>query len=120
MNGLKNLSLLNTWYPNYRLGEEYYGNNLGEVYKKTNDSYRKMSPYKNRDGYIEYVLTNIDKKKKHIMGHIVCATLFVSGRTVERNEVNHNDGNRSNNKAYNLTWLTHAENIQHSYRELRK
>ena len=62
----------------------------------------------------------IDKKKKHIMGHIVCATLFVSGRTVERNEVNNNDGNRSNNKAYNLTWLTHAENIQHSYRELRK
>ena len=54
------------------------------------------------------------------MGHIVCATLFVNGRTVERNEVNHNDGNRSNNKAYNLTWLTHAENIQHSYRELRK
>ena len=32
MNGLKNLSLLNKWYPKYRLGEEYYGNNLDALW----------------------------------------------------------------------------------------
>ena len=118
---MKNLSKLNMWYPHYKLGEEYWADANGEVFKLTkNGDYRKMLPYKNRDGYIEYVLTNIDKKKKHIMGHIISATLYVTGRTAERNEVNHNDGNRTNNHPNNLTWMTHQENIVHSYTYLRK
>ena len=31
-------------------------------------------------------------------------------------EVNHEDGDKSNNKAYNLTWATREQNIQHGFR----
>ena len=65
---MKNLSKLNVWYPHYKLGEEYWADEEAKVYKlKKDGTYKLMLPYKNRDGYIEYVLTNIDKKKKHIM-----------------------------------------------------
>ncbi len=116
---LKNLSILNKT-RNYNLGEKYFGDDQGNVYKVTNekDTYTQISPYVNRDGYVEYVLTNLDSKKKHIMGHIICATLWIPN-PLKKPEVNHNDGNRSNNKKSNLTWSTHAENVQHSYDELR-
>lgn len=66
---LKNLNLLNSINKHYKLGDEYFGNEYGEVYKlKEDGSYHKMSPYDNRDGYTEYVLTNSDGVKKHIMG----------------------------------------------------
>lgn len=117
---LKQLAGLNKLYPEYKLGKEYFGNEYGDVYKlKDDDSYHQMSPYTNRDGYVEFVLTNEDKDKKHIMGHIVSAGLFVKGRKNVDDEVNHDDGDRSNNYYKNLSWLTHQKNIQHSYDELR-
>lgn len=118
---LKNLSLLNKLKRGYNLGDEYFGDNKGNVYKATDvkDEYEKMSPYKNRDGYIEYVLTNKDKEKKHIMAHIICATLWVPN-PLKKPEVNHNDGKRDNNNSTNLKWIDHDDNIQHSYDKLRK
>ena len=79
-----------------------------------------MSPYENRDGYIEYVLTNEDKVKKHIMCQIIVAGLFVNGRTEIKNEVNHKNGKRNDNRKENLEWVSRAGNIQHSYEKLRK
>lgn len=117
---LRNLNILNKTRK-YNLGDLYYGDDQGNVYKKYGDEkdmYKLISPYVNRDGYVEFVLTNNDSKKKHIMGHIICATLWIPN-PLKKREVNHKDGNRSNNKKDNLTWSTHSENVQHSYDELR-
>ncbi len=117
---LKNLNLLNSINKHYKLGDEYFGNEYGEVYKlKEDGSYHKMSPYDNRDGYTEYVLTNSDGVKKHIMGQIVSAGLFVKGYSETKCEVNHKDGDRSNNYYKNLEWKSHQDNVQHSYDKLR-
>ena len=48
--------------------------------------------------------------------HRMVAEAFVSGRTQERNEVNHIDGNTENNAAYNLEWVTRSENQKHAVR----
>lgn len=48
--------------------------------------------------------------------HRMVAEAFVSGRTEERNEVNHIDGNTENNAAYNLEWVTRSENQKHAVR----
>ena len=117
---MRNLEKLNKWYPKYRLGDEYWCDENAVVYKLVNGIHKVISPYQNRDGYVEYVLTNIDKKKKHIMQHIISATLYVEGRTKEKNEVNHKDGVRNNNHPSNLEWSTHKDNIIHSYKYLRK
>lgn len=116
---LKNLTILNK-IGDYNLDDRYVGDNLGNVYLTTDDKgeYNQMSPYENRDGYVEYVLTNKDSVKKHIMGHIVCAGLWVPGWK-KGYEVNHKDGVRNNIKYSNLEWETHADNVQHSYDELR-
>lgn len=117
---LKCLSLLNKISKDYNLGDEYFGDNKGNVYKLTDEEniYNEMSPYVNRDGYVEFVLTNKDKVKKHIMGHIVCAGLWIP-KPKGKDEVNHKDGNRENNKKSNLEWSTHPDNVQHSYDKLR-
>lgn len=117
---LKNLSLLNAIYPDYKLGKEYFGDNNGNVYKSKDeeDEYHEMSPYVNRDGYVEFVLTNKEGIKKHIMGHIVTCGLW-NIKPKGKDYVNHKDGKRDNNFYKNLEWSTQAENIQHSYDELR-
>jgi len=46
--------------------------------------------------------------------HTLVAETFVQGKTKERNQVNHKDGNTQNNKAENLEWVTIQENINHA------
>lgn len=49
---------------------------------------------------------------------IVCELWNGSGE--EGQEVNHKDGNRANNHYQNLEWVSHSENIRHSYQELER
>ena len=46
--------------------------------------------------------------------HRLVALSFVDGESVERNEVNHIDCNKSNNDFKNLEWVTTRENISHA------
>ncbi len=120
--GHKNLNLLNKLKRGYDLDDRYVGDNKGQVFlvkEKHPDHYivTKMNPYKNRDGYIEYVLTNKDSKKKHIMAQIICAGLWVTKKK-GCEYVNHDDGNRENNYFNNLEWTTQSDNIKHSYEKL--
>lgn len=78
-----------------------------------------IRPYTTRDGYIEYVLTTSKSRKKHIQAHRLVALLFlpvVRGKLY----VNHKDGDRLNNKVGNLEWVTHQENVKHSFEKLGK
>ena len=51
--------------------------------------------------------------------HRLVAVAFHGPPPTELHEVNHKDGNRRNNRASNLEWVTHKENIQHYHRVLR-
>jgi hypothetical protein len=48
--------------------------------------------------------------------HRLVARAFVSGKTKERYCVNHKDGDKRNNKAENLEWVTQLENLMHARR----
>ena len=73
-----------------------------------------MRPFITRDGYVEYVLTDINKTKWHIQGQRIVAYLFIP-KPDGKDYVNHKDLNRQNNKVENLEWVSHSENIKHSY-----
>ena len=104
--------------PNYEFGDRYKCDRLGSVYrvyiKDDKEDLYPMRPFITRDGYVEYVLTDINKTKWHIQGQRIVAYLFIP-KTDGKDYVNHKDLNRQNNKVENLEWVSHSENIKHSY-----
>lgn len=69
-----------------------------------------------KTGYLYYGLL-IDGKIKRIGVHRLVALTYVNNPK-KLPEVNHIDGNKSNNSCLNLEWCTHQENIIHSYKVL--
>lgn len=67
-----------------------------------------------RTGYIEICLRDKNGKPHYKMLHRIIANAFCERRR-KNTEVNHIDGNKQNNRADNLEWVTHAENLQHAY-----
>lgn len=49
-----------------------------------------------------------------ILTHRLVAEAFVGGKTTERDEVNHKDGDKTNNRSDNLEWVTTQENKDHA------
>ena len=103
---------------------EGYGNyqvsNLGNVrnlnYNRTGETVL-LKPYGNGKGYNLVNLYNKSKRKVFTI-HKLVATYFVeldSEYNKNNLEVNHEDGNKLNNVYTNLKWITHSNNIKHSY-----
>lgn len=118
---VKNLGLL----TNYEFDNRYVCDENGLVYLIVNQDRFKyfakpMRPFTTRDGYTEYVLTTKYGSKKHVQAQRIVCELF-NGLPDNPNKkyVNHIDGKRDNNYYKNLEWVTHSENMLHSYKYLR-
>ena len=71
------------------------------------------------DGYKQVSLVAGDGRiTKHFV-HRLVAQAFIPNPEAKP-EVNHIDGNPSNNKLDNLEWVTHSENRQHSVQVLKR
>ena len=57
---------------------------------------------------------NVDGKRKCKAIHRMLAEAFIPNPN-NLPEVNHKDANRMNNSLDNLEWVTHGQNIKHSY-----
>ena len=68
------------------------------------------TPIPEEDGYVR---VGVNGKLHRI--HILIAKAFDLPRREGQNEVNHKDGNPSNNRLDNLEWATPGENMRHSY-----
>lgn len=72
----------------------------------------------NNLGYRRVILYNPEKKRFFV--HRLVALHFCDGYQ-EDLVVNHKDGNKLNNRADNLEWVTHSENDRHAFKlNLRK
>ena len=88
----------------------YEVSNLGRV--RNAHTGRILKPLTRRGSYLHVDLC-YKGEIKHKSIHILVATAFVPGWR-EGLEVNHKDGNKKNNCAENLEWVTHSENHRHS------
>ncbi len=71
---------------------------------------REVKQFVGKDGYLR---TQIAGKTRTVHRLIACA--FVAADP-GKDFVNHIDGNKQNNCASNLEWVTRSENMQHAYR----
>ncbi len=73
-----------------------------------------MRPFKLSTGYL-CVAPKFGADRKKLIVHRMVALAFVSGY-FEEATVNHIDGDKTNNRADNLEWVTLAENTAHQWR----
>ena len=84
----------------------------GNVYIKTRSGLQKKPKFKRNGGY-EYVEVTIDGVRKKISVHRLVATAFHENPN-QYTQVNHIDGDPSNNRADNLEWINNSSNQLHS------
>lgn len=66
----------------------------------------------NSSGYKQVSLKVKNKRRwKKCFVHRLVGYGFVEGRTEQRSEIDHIDGNKTNNKSTNLRWVTRKENM---------
>ena len=102
----KRYYLNNTWTP-------YLVSDDGQVYSEINNIIMKqyIVPH---TGYHRIGLSVNGKViRKYV--HVMVMETFCPVRFTWQTEVNHKDGNKSNNSLYNLEWCTRSENEIHAY-----
>tara|TARA_B110001452_G_scaffold78130_1_gene63718 strand:+ start:620 stop:1606 length:987 start_codon:yes stop_codon:yes gene_type:complete len=70
-----------------------------------------FTPKPRRDGYIQVQIAS----GNYLVHRLVAEEFLPPPPTAEHVDVNHKDGDPTNNRADNLEWCTKTENVQHSY-----
>lgn len=74
-----------------------------------------LAPRYDRVGYIKAALFKGGKYYPRLV-HRLVAEAFLGPAPSERHEINHIDGDKTNNRVGNLEWVTRSENGKHAYR----
>lgn len=96
--------------------------NLGRVRSTTHVSRngktyqgKILKPIITKSGYVNVCLiTGNDETRVTKRVHRLVAEAFCDNPE-DKDEINHKDGNKENNRAENLEWVTRSENEQHAY-----
>jgi len=71
-----------------------------------------IKPYYNGTGYLR---VRLKRKQKYV--HRLVSLAFIPNQE-GKPQINHKNGLRDDNRVDNLEWVTHSENIKHSFAEL--
>ena len=85
----------------------YQVSNFGRI--KSLKSNIILKPQKEKNGYLRFKL-KFGTKFKSVLAHRIVAMAFIPNPE-NKPQIDHKDGNRINNKADNLCWVTQTENV---------
>lgn len=107
------------WKPIPLVGFEhiYSVSSLGRI-RRDKEGYSArvnhiMTPCLDTSGYLHVQLSYNNYKKHGRIARLV-ATAFLGDPPTENHQVNHIDGEKTNNRIENLEWTTRLENMQHA------
>lgn len=98
----------------------YFCDNSGGVYSTKLGGLRKMKLRKGSRGYLVVALRKPRGGYKYALVHRLIATAWISEPPFEAAEVNHKNGDKTDNRIENLEWLSRKENERHAWRVLGK
>ena len=101
------------WKPIDEQGKQYVSS-MGRVKSYQGLKSRILKPYKNQSGYyrVDICLQN----RQSILVHQLVARAFVVNDNPEsKDTIDHINGDKTNNSANNLRWLSRADNIRAYY-----
>lgn len=107
-----NLNDTELWQYVDGFDEQYMVSNFGRVLNVKSNAVLKQST--NYKGYKVVSLLKDGKPKQKRVHRIVAKTFIGETDKKDANQINHKDGNKSNNHIYNLEWCTPKENINHA------
>lgn len=94
-------------YPKYLIYPD------GRVYSMHRNKFLKQS--KKKTGYLAVSILNSKKEEKTMSVHRLVAIAYVPNPD-NKPQVNHKDGDKTNNNYLNLEWVTASENQKHAYK----
>ena len=92
----------------------YHISDQGRLASALKGGWRILRPSANRDGYYSYPVP-IGGVRKNSRIHRLVARVFLAEAPTPRHEINHRDGNKTNNSALNLEWVTKRVNQRHRF-----
>lgn len=96
----------------YDLKFNYYVTDDGRIWSERTQKYLSFQYDKN--GYVKVQMRSTDGCSHRYSVHRLVLENFKPVEGMERLQVNHIDGNKTNNCLSNLEWVTCKENIQHA------
>lgn len=94
-------------FPKYLAGED------GTIWSSI--SQQILKPHETNSGYMKVTLNDDKGTRWTINVHRVIAECFCTKKEKEANEVNHINGDKTDNRAENLEWVTRSENLRHAF-----
>ena len=110
------MKVVENWKPVVGYEGLYEVSDVGRVRRITTG--KILKPGKNRYGYL-YVNLCKNGVMKTLTVHRLVAFAFVEGRDLFKNEINHVNENKTDNRAINLEWCTAKDNCNHGTRTQR-
>lgn len=103
------------WKPLVGYETEYLISSYGRLKSIKHGKSVMLKPHINtRNGYVYYLVSKNGKSKNSRAHRLVALTFIPTSNT--KLQVNHKDGNKTNNRVDNLEWCTQSENMIHAYK----
>ncbi len=96
----------------------YWVSSFGRV-KSTRGNEKILRQSDNGSGYLRVYLRTLDGKRKMMYTHRLVGLVFVEGHSKERNQSNHINEVKTDNRAVNLNWMSAKQNANFGTRNER-
>lgn len=106
------------WKPIDQSGK-YYISTLGRVKSYQGYTARILKPYKNQSGYYRVDIC-LDKRHTFLVHQLVAKAFIVNDNPQKKDTIDHINGNKTDNSANNLRWLSREDNIRAYYNNKEK